>query len=384
MVTGATPMSIEAIAHGPLSEIAGFLGRWRAERPSGTPLRNIAQIERQLKWLLVDNPCASASSRFGYCVRDVGGTLRGIMLSFPAAFVMGDRRLVGLASGSFFVEPLAATAGFFMFKKHLTDRGPNFFFATTCNTNSAPIWRALGAEPIDHTAAEYILPLDLGGLLPTIVAGHSGRRVAESIARAVGRVGSGLMAMSIRRAPQLSLTPCRDWEKLATLFERHRRRDIVTSERTGRFLEWRYGPGSPNHRARIYLTRDQRGNEGWFVVDDVVRGSTGRLRGALLVDWVCPHDQMPADDLLRAVVHVCPRETHAVFLRERIGSSYQRSRFVIRRRLNVPETFIRFSLGARPFGLDALDLVPADGDSAFMTPSGEPSPREGTTAVEVA
>jgi hypothetical protein len=294
------------------------------------------------------------------------------MISFPADFVGGDRRLVALASGSFFVEASASTAGFFMFKKHLANPGPHFFFATTCNTNSAPIWRALGAQPIDHSASEYVLPLNLGDMLPALIAGHADRRVAESVVRAAGRVGSELVSPWVRRAPRLSVTPCRDWEKLAALFERHRSYDTITAHRTARFLEWRYGPGSPNHSAKIHLVCDSRGNEGWFIVDDVVRGKTGQLRGALLVDFVWPDDRMPAKDLLGAIVHVCPRETHALFLRARLGSSYHRSsRFVISRSLRTPEPSSVLHPGERSLTAASLDLVPADGDSAFMTPGDE-------------
>ena len=72
----------------------------------------------------------------------------GVLLAFPSRFALGDRRLRGLGTGGFYVEPGAHMQGFFMFRRLLKTRGVDFVFSTSCNATSAQLWEKLGGRPI--------------------------------------------------------------------------------------------------------------------------------------------------------------------------------------------------------------------------------------------
>src|SRR3974390_2714564 len=103
---------IQAVGAAALPDVARFLYRWRAAEARHARYRESAlSIEQRLRWLLVKNPAAVEGAPLGYCVRDSAGVMRGLTLSFPVAFVRGDERVLGLGSGSFFVEPQARSMG---------------------------------------------------------------------------------------------------------------------------------------------------------------------------------------------------------------------------------------------------------------------------------
>src|SRR5437660_1211754 len=117
---------IQPVLTSSLPDVASFLGRWNDNQAGGRlsvdhPVRDDAlNIERRLRWLLVQNPAKTDGSQHGYCIRDTVGVIRGLTLSFPATFLAADRRLPGLCSGSFFVEPQVRTLGYYLFKKYLS------------------------------------------------------------------------------------------------------------------------------------------------------------------------------------------------------------------------------------------------------------------------
>ncbi len=139
---------IQPVLSSALPDVADFLHRWRCNEGAGSSapqqvLETPLSIERRLKWLLARKPGhngAWALSRLLLRSRFLG-VIRGLILTFPAAFLCGDQRLLGLCSGSFFVEPAARSLGFYLFRKYLASSGCSFSFATTCNAQSA---RALG------------------------------------------------------------------------------------------------------------------------------------------------------------------------------------------------------------------------------------------------
>src|ERR1700683_1318806 len=92
-----------------LTEIAGFLFKCQAPEmatpsPGQTLVRETADIERRIRWLLLDNPAAKGSEPLGFCARDESGKIRGLTLCFPASFLRAGERITGLGSGSFFVD----------------------------------------------------------------------------------------------------------------------------------------------------------------------------------------------------------------------------------------------------------------------------------------
>ena len=154
---------IQPVLSSALPDVAGFLRRWRDNQAEGSsvphPVREGSlSIERRLRWLLVENPVTTDGSQHGFCIRDHLGIIRGLTLSFPAAFLAADQRLLGLCSGSFFVEPQARTLGYYLFKKYLSSPGYSFFFATTCNANSGALWGRLGGCAVPNSETERITP----------------------------------------------------------------------------------------------------------------------------------------------------------------------------------------------------------------------------------
>jgi hypothetical protein len=361
--------AIQPILGSSLPEVARFLRKWRADRDRETAVERVApeefaSTERRLRWLLLENPHADKVAEHGFCIRDDSGTIRGLDVSFPNGFVAGDRKLLGLCSGAFFVEPEVRSQGFFLFKKHLNSRGFAFFYATSCNANSGPVWKSLGASPVEYSNREYVFPLKLDTLLPAVLADRTSNRVVARSAAVAGRCANPIMQMLARQTSRLTVEPCRDWHKLAHLSCVHRAPGLLTTERSPRYLEWRYGENSPNQPVEIYVFRDSKGNEGWFSLGHVVRGRHGQIQGHILLDAVWPRENIDFRSIFAAALPLVAAQTDALFLQPRRGVDYRAcSPWIIAR----PGPTRIFALAAKNSDppLSALDLVPADGDSAF-------------------
>jgi len=207
---------------------------------------------------------------------------------------LGPRRVPGWRSaasrpgfGSFFVGPPARTLGFYLFKRYLHSPGYAFFFSTTCNANSGALWAKLGACAVPNSDVEYVLPLKLDVMLPFFLAGRTSSSLAAELARLVGRCANPVLQLLARQSAELTVEPCRDWEKLAELFRRHRSAHRITTDRSTVFLQWRYGPSSHNHPFDICVFRDKLGNEGWFSLGSIIR-EPQTIRGRVLLDAIWP------------------------------------------------------------------------------------------------
>jgi hypothetical protein len=360
------PFEIQPLFAPALSQAAQFLHRWRANEADGKPdpLRTgetAAGIETRLRWLLVANPAAREDQPLGYCVCDAEGTIRGLNLCYPGAFLWGDQRLFGLGAGSFFVETPARSLGFFLFKKFLNVPGYTFYFATTCNPLSALLWNKLGGAAVPSSAADYILPLRLDRMFPAFIAKKTSNRAAAMLAGLGGRCANPLLRLLIRPAPELTVEPCADWEKLAALARWHRPAQFVTSDRSPEFLQWRYGAASPLQPCRIYLFRDRQGNEGWFSLGDLMRGRQVQLRGSVLLDVIWPREKMSFRGILQAIVGQATPGADGIVLRAQPEFDYREfSRWVIPYKLPAPRAFVKTRAGAPAPEPEAIDLE--DGD----------------------
>lgn len=363
-------LDIEPVLDGALPEAAAFLDRWRVEPTAAWTPPPAGRAEspamlRRLQWLLLEHPLAAGVSEHGLCIRDAAGVIVGLLLSFPSAFRAGDRRIVGMGSGSYFVEPRARTLGFYLFKRHLTCPGSAFFFSTTCNAASGAMWRMLGAEAAPHSDTEYVLPLDAEVMLPEFLAGRTPSAWAVGLARVAGRGANPVWRRVVRRSADLIAEPCRDWEKLAALSSRHRPAEWITTDRSPAYLQWRYGPGSPTHAAEIGVVRDRRGQEGWFALGSTVRGHRGQVRGRVLLDAAWPRDTMGFDEVLAAVARFVASSAHAIYFRPRLGVDPRAGgRWIVRRR-REPSVFAITGKGRGREAVSSLDLVVADGDGGL-------------------
>jgi hypothetical protein len=360
---------IRSIRRPDFREVAAFLERWHdthGESGAGIAVRKgVLSIERCLEWLLLDNPVRSPSPQYGFCVLDTSGKIRGLTLNFPNRFLAGDQPLLGLCSGSFFVEPNARSGGFYLFRKYLSSSGYAFLFATTCNANSSILWQKLGGVAVPDSESEYILPIRCEVVFDAFLEGRSEGAIASALASLAGRCASA-MPRFVRGSGKVRVERSADWGKLSALSYRHRRRDLITSDRSASFLEWRYGPRSPNASADVCLVRDSSGHEGWFALGTRMLGRRGQIRGSLLLDAVWPEESMSFRDLLRAIYERAAPSADAIYLPPRPGLDYRaHSRWIVRRRLEAPRVWGVPSRGQAKLEIGALDLVTADGDSGW-------------------
>jgi hypothetical protein len=357
---------VHTVLSSTLPDVAGFLYRWRGIEAEGSSvqqpvLENALSIERRLRWLLLENPVATEDSPIGYCLRDRWGVIRGLNLSFPAAFLSADQRLLGLCAGSFFVEAPARSMGFYLFKKYLASPGYSFFFATTCNANSAKLWGTLGGRAVPNSETEYILPLRLDVMIPAFVATRTSSEVASGIARVGGRCANPVLRFLTRPSVELAIEPCQDWDKLSELSRRQRSANHITSNRSAEFLQWRYGSTSPLYPCGIYLFRDKQGNEGWFSLGNLIRGEQSQFRGSILLDAIWPREKMSFSGIFQEILHLAAAGADAIFFRSQPGLDYREyCRWVIPYRRAAPRVFVMMPKGAPPLALHSLDYD--DGD----------------------
>jgi hypothetical protein len=357
-----TRFEIQPFLDPALPEVARFLHG----HADGDGVVDPAGIAGRLRWLLVENPLTPAAAQHGFCIRDAAGAIRGLLVQFPRAFVADDRRLVGLGSGGFFVDPEARTLGFYLFRRYLNSPGYAFFFATSCNANSAAVWKAVGACAIPNSDTEYVLPLRCDALLSSFLAGRTSSAFAVDVARVVGRCANPIVERLGRSSPGLVTEPSRDWEKLAELSRRHRPSAWMTTDRSAAFLQWRYGPSAPNHPFDIRVFRDEGGHEGWFSLGTITRGGRRPIRACVVLDAVWPRDTMSFRTIVPAIVRAAAPGTDAVFFQPRPGVDYgECSRWIIARRSQAPRVFVATRKDGVSVPGASLDLVPADGEGAL-------------------
>ena len=360
---------IQPVLASALHEVASFVCRQSSNQNADSILRpavhgNSRNMEARLRWWLLENPFAAKDSIHGLCVRDHLGIIRGVTLCSPCAFLVADRRLVGLSSGSFFVEPEARSLGFYLFKKNLGLPNYSFFYSTTCNSASAKLWEKLGGRAVANAEPEHILPLRLASLLPALLPERVSTRAVSSIARVCGRIVDPILRYSDRRSEELTVERSQDWPKLSGLFHRHRPKDWITTDRSPEFLQWRYGQNSGG----VYFFRDKRGNEGWFALGYMARGRRGRIRGSVLLDAVWPREKMSFREILTSVVRLAAADADLISFRPRPGLNYgDCGGWFIRRKPAAPSTFVINPRGDSQVTASLLDLVAADGDGALPT-----------------
>ncbi|HEV8439246.1 MAG TPA: hypothetical protein VGT40_14225 [Methylomirabilota bacterium] len=370
--TAATKrFEIQPLLGSALPDVARFLDSWEGRRDHGSsiqgPVRDdSASTHRRLQWLLIDNPLAQGVSQHGLCIRDASGVIMGTLLAFPGMFLAGDQRRLGLGSGSFFVEPQARALGFYLFKRYLNSPGYSFFFSTTCNANSGALWKTVGAGAVPDSDTEYMLPLKLEVMLPAFLTRRTSNAFAADIARVLGRCANPVLQLLARRSVDLIIEPCRDWDKLAELFRRHRPPHRITTDRSAAFLQWRYGESAHNHPFDICVFRDGRGHEGWFALGHMRRGRQSQIRGCVLLDAIWPREQIGFKDILPAILQRVASTADAVFFQPRLGLDYgESSRWIIPCRLEAPRAFAVSPKDGGPLAVASLDLVAADGDGAL-------------------
>lgn len=341
-----------------LPEVAAFLHQWPNLENAA---ESVADIERRLHWLLIDNPAVGNDSIAGHCLRTRQGALQGFNLSYPAAFVNGDKRLLALCAGSYYVQPAARSLGFYLFKKYLKTPGYDFYFASTCNAVSSGLWNAMGGCPVPNSGIEYIVPLRMDAVLAAYIAARTSNQVAATLARVCGLGANPILRLFTRASNKPTVAPCQDWEKLSELFHRHRSPGDITSDRSPALLKWRYGPGSPSHPCGVYLVSDGLGNEGWFALGDLTHGRGGPLRESVLLDVIWPRERMEFGGLFKEILRTAASSADTLSFRWQPGlDAGALTRCAIPYKLPAPRAFVSIPKSASRFPLTALDYDDSD------------------------
>src|SRR4051794_5503508 len=151
---------IKSIERERLPEIAAFL-REQQEITSRDDRTQPRPTGDDLGWLPY-NPHLRDGLPLGLCLRTGEGKLAGMILSLPRLYKLGDRDLLGMAAGLFFVDASARMQGFFMLRRYFSIAGVDFYYANSCNRQSAPLWAKCGAVQVPESEVEYLFPLRLG------------------------------------------------------------------------------------------------------------------------------------------------------------------------------------------------------------------------------
>jgi len=364
--------TLSPIEEDSLAEVASYFSQWRLSQAadSDNAQSRISEEHRieditYLRWLLVENPARGDDRQLGICARDQNGALSGVMLTVPSYFVWGDKRLKGLCSSSFFVKAEARTQGFFIFKRYLNSKGPNFFYATTCGSASAALWSKLRGRPVPNSESTLVIPYRMESLLESFAENRNFHPTLVALLRVAGKIGSAFSGTAVRSSQGLRVAPCRDWEKLADLASIHRNPACITNERSANFLEWRYGKNQAGDLKELYRFWDHRGREGWFAIGSSLTGGKKKFSATELLDFVWPREQVDVSELISAVVAQTYATSDALYIRQRLAVRLGGlGRAVIRRRLPSPRCYVSMANGSGTCNASLFDFVAADGDSS--------------------
>ena len=105
-----------------LSEVAAFLNVQQEITSREDPTQSRPSGDN-LRWLL-KNPHLNPGLTLGDTLRTSDGKILGMILAVPRLYRLGDRRLLGLAAGNFFVDASARMQGFFLLRRFLSTQQP--------------------------------------------------------------------------------------------------------------------------------------------------------------------------------------------------------------------------------------------------------------------
>ena len=241
---------------------------WTQARPSGDDLRG-----------LLKNPHLRPGMALGETLRTPEGKILGMILALPRMYHLGERRLLGLAAGNFYVDSSARMQGFFLLRRFLGTQGVDFWYANSCNRQSGPLWAKCGGVMVPESDLEYLFPFRLGPLAQELAIRKGWPAAVAGLLRAAGSLATPVAAP---RGPKnrLALEYCVDLERLADIAERDRDPELLQPGRSVPYLQWLYGslpasPGGDDAKQVIYRFADQAGAEGWFVLNFERRGRRG-------------------------------------------------------------------------------------------------------------
>jgi hypothetical protein len=287
-----------------------------------------ARPENSFRWLLGErNPARPEDLPSGEIIRHGDGPVLGMVTYHPQVFRLGERRLLGLGAGNFFVDPSARMQGYLLFRRYLKTPQADFCFSTTCNAASGALWLKCGAAQVPLSDAEYLFVCRPGPLLQELVLRRRAWRGLASWARWLGNLAGPVVRLRWPRSG-LRVERSEDWEHLADIAQRCRDPLRLTHERTPEVLRGKYEQLTRDGRTGggvggMYRFADAQGSEGWFSVREGLRGQLGQIRGAVLLDVVWPRQSVSFVEVLSALVQTVAPYADALNVRDRAAFGLQ-------------------------------------------------------------
>jgi hypothetical protein len=348
-----------------LPAAADFLATSEAasEAKANVSSRSKERIVQQLRWRLLDNPAYRADS-VGHCLRSVTGTIVGLSLSIPYWFCLEGKRLRGLCGASFFVDAPARMQGFFLFRRFLKADGVDFLFASTCNASAGALWKKLGGQAVPNSDCRWTLILHAAPVAEELALRKNAGKVMVALSRMTGHLAAPLLVPR-KKEPFVSLRPCRDWDRLASLAVQHRDPNVLTCERSAAYLAWRYERSPALERHEIYEFTGPDGSLGWLAVGRQPNsGIKKQLRNYAILDVVKPTNPANGDSLLNALVELYADRADCIEVPATMATHSSLGRPRLWKR---PNSFaVAYVNGKGETGrslAEVIDLYPADGDS---------------------
>lgn len=215
-----------------LAEVAGFVAIQSRRQP--------ADVERHLRWFLLENPAWRADAPLGYGLRIANGDLVGCILVVPQVFRYQQQTFLLMGSSSFYVDQRHRGSGGLIFLK-FSQLGREFtVFGNSANADAAQLWRACGATHIPFTDQELLGAINWGPILEEMLARKAGPNVAWRLA---GRLAAPLVATSVRLELEcdesVSLSRLASAEDVTSL-PIHAAPAEFTASRDLPYIHWRY------------------------------------------------------------------------------------------------------------------------------------------------
>ncbi|MEX2672677.1 MAG: hypothetical protein WD294_11265 [Phycisphaeraceae bacterium] len=335
------PMDIRELTEADVPEVAQFIAtsaaQLRREQGASEPPARMGETEqaKALRSQLFESPFAEPGIGPGLVLRNRAGAVTGSLLFYPWRYLAEKERLLGLAAGAFFVDRSERMAGFFLFRKYLNMKGPDFCYANSCNPNLASLWWKMKGCAVVDSEYEHFFVLRPEPVVQEMLLR---KRVPTPAARVMSAITAPGRRLLAPRRTGWRVERCTDYARLAESAERHRREDLITTERSEAYLRWRYPARDPDTKICRFTT--PRGDEGWFSIATQRRGMRDQIRGVRLLDAVWPQERVSCRMVFNAVLEEIDGEADVLSVRGRPIFDELRQAATYTRRLSSPESFV--------------------------------------------
>ncbi len=351
---------IEELSEDDLDQTVRFQYEQVAGRGSGSNFHR-ARVENA-HWYLFENPELSGNLPRGFVARSGSGEVIGTMQCSPQRFRVGNREMVLLCSGGYYVDGSHRGVGLRLMRALLDSGEGIIHFASTMNEVSGAIYERYGGYPIPDTEHEMI------GVLrwPPVVEEAVGRRIGRPAFARMISWPTALLPSRIGRATIGRLVEIASADELATLRwetpPEHAAQ--VTAARDPRFLRWRYF-GGPDRTRCVFRYVDAADRSAFVATRIERRGSEGQIRSLCVLDYWGALEQDAIQDVARQLARRFAGEADIlVFRGQPPGRQEALRRAGFMRRLLPRAIGVCIDLAHR-LPSQSWYLVPGDGDTSI-------------------